>query len=74
MSYLIRFRDVDCFDDIKNYLGAIEAKKPLDIIYLIDEVELINIKGKCYRKSFIEYVPAVVEGAVNCVDVFLSEC
>jgi len=74
MSYLIRFRDVNCFDDIKNYLGAIETCEPLSIIHLVDEVELINIEGRCYRRSFVEYVPAIEEGAVNCVDVFLSEC
>ncbi len=72
--YYIRFRDANCFDSIKNILGAKKVDNPLEVIYLMGEVGLINIKGNCYKVSFLEYVPGVKEGAVDCVDVFLDKC
>ncbi len=71
--YYIRFKDVNCFDDNKNFLGAFETNHPLEIIDIINEMDLINIKGVGYNLAFIEFVPATTKEEVCSIDIYVEE-
>lgn len=71
--YYIRFKNINCFDDIENFLGGFETDNPLEIIDIINEVDSIDIDGNSYYLSFIKFSPATRKEEVCSIDVYVEE-
>lgn len=70
--YYIRFRDINLFNEIKNIIDVKTTDKPAEVVRIIKEANMINLRNQLFELSHIEFVPATKNGSIDCVDVYVD--
>lgn len=69
--FLVKFKNSSCLDEF-SYIEAFKTKDVNNILQAVKGADNIRLDGVLYEYSDSEYKPAIADGSVNVLTIYLN--